>query len=104
MTDRAMPFPQRATWALVVAAATLAGCASTTPTFDANFGEGVRRLMAQQVRHPDATEANRHRDADGIDGRTARETMERYVRGSVEPARTAPSFQLGTGGEQGPGR
>lgn len=85
---------------LLVSATMLAGCAATTPTFDAAFGQGIRQLMAQQIRHPDAPEANRDRAADGLDGRTARETMERYVKAAGEPTRAAPTFQLGSGNEQ----
>jgi hypothetical protein len=104
MTEPSTPFLRHAACVLLVSAATLGGCASTTPTFDASFGDGMRSLMAQQIRHPEAPDANRQRNADGIDGRSARETMERYVKGSIEPARTAPNFQLGAGGDQGTGR
>lgn len=104
MTAQATPSLRHAACTLLVSVAALGGCASTTPTFDATFGDGVRRLMAQQVRHPDAPDANRDRNADGIDGRSARETLERYVRSSGEPGRTAPGFQLGAGSEQGADR
>jgi len=104
MTTHATPSLRHAACVLLVSVATLGGCASTTPTFDATFGDGVRRLMAQQVRHPDAPGANRDRNADGLDGRSARETLERDVRGAVEPGRTGPNFQLGAGSEQGADR
>jgi len=95
---------RRRSAALLAWAVMLGGCAATTPTFDAAFGDSIRQLTAQQTRHPDATRANRDRNADGIDGRTARETMERYVKGAVEPTRTAPIFNFGAGNESGADR
>jgi hypothetical protein len=54
----------------------LAACASTTPHWDAQFGDTVRSLRAQQLVHPQAA-ANAD-PVNGIDGRAARAALERY--------------------------
>jgi hypothetical protein len=63
----------------------VAACAPTTPTFDHEFGNAVRALHAQQVRHPDAPTANAARAADGLDGRSASEAIGRYHRSFASP-------------------
>ncbi len=73
------------------------GCAPTTPAFDRYYGESVKTLMAEQVIQPNASVANQNRIPEGLDGRSARETMERYQRSFTQPARPAP-FVLGIGG------
>jgi hypothetical protein len=68
----------------------IGACTSTTPVFDEQFGLSVRSLKTPQTLHPDAAIANRARSADGLDGRSAREVHERYVRGSSSPSAAAP--------------
>lgn len=72
------------------AALTLAGCASTdTPRLDSHFGEAVLAARAQQTINPDA---GRRTDlGTGIDGRAAREAMERYHDSFKSPP---PSFNV----------
>ena len=61
----------------------LAGCAQTTPHWDAQFGDSVRVSMAQQTRNLDA---GRTKSAvDGMDGRAAGEAIERYNKSFKEP-------------------
>ena len=55
----------------------LGGCA-TTPRWDERFGETVRGTLATQVANP-AAAANAN-PVNGIDGRAARATHERYER------------------------
>lgn len=88
---------------LIAAGALLAltACAPTTPAFDQDFGSSVRKLQAQQVRNPNATVANQGKLPDGIDGRAARETVERYERTFENPPRQPSTFILGVGSNAG---
>lgn len=72
-----IPFPARraALFAALGAALTLAGC-STTPNYDARFGEAVRAAKASMVLYPDA--AAQGDEVLGMDGRAARDAMDRY--------------------------
>lgn len=75
----------------------LAGCAPTTPVFDRHFGESARVLHAQQTRDPAAPEANRDRPVDGLDGRAAKQAIDRYQKSFGEPPRAANPFLIGVG-------
>ncbi len=81
--------PLSARFAAIASIALMAACASTTPNWDARFGDSVRGLNAQQVARPQAVS-----NADpvaGMDGRAARAAIERYERSLPEPkAATAP--------------
>jgi hypothetical protein len=70
---------------LALAALLLQGCAASgSPTWDAQFGDSVRRLGAQQLIDPNAPQRNG--DAQGpTDGRTARETRDRYIESYTTP-------------------
>ncbi|SIP86343.1 hypothetical protein SAMN05421829_1015 [Aromatoleum tolulyticum] len=81
-----------------VIAATLAGC-STTPLWDARFGDPVRVIAAQQVIDPDAS---RNTDpVKGIDGQAAQGTMGEYQKSFVQPEPQTTSFSIGVGGQSG---
>ena len=54
----------------------LAGCASTTPHYDARFGDAVRDAKRKMTINPDA--GKRADQALGLDGRASRESMQRY--------------------------
>lgn len=78
----------------------LAGCASTSPSFDARFGDSVRSLQAQQTLDPTAPARN---GTQGVrsDGRSAAEANVRYVDSfKAPPVPAAPIFNL-TGGSGG---
>lgn len=81
--------------ALMLAA--LAACAPTSPNFDRHFGETVPALRAQQTRNPDAPIANQDKMADGLDGRAAREAVERYHQSFSEPPAPENTFVIGVG-------
>lgn len=79
-------------------AAFAAGC-STTPTWDARFGEPVRIIKAQQIIHP---EASRNADlVEGIDGKAAQGTISEYQKSFVQPEPQTTSFSIGVGGQSG---
>lgn len=80
---------------LVAAAATLAGCASTTPNFDAHFGEAVLAARALQTIAPDA--ARNPDPVRGIDGPAAAEAMGRYHDSFKTPPPTFNVIHIGGG-------
>ena len=86
---------------VAVLGAVLTGCVSPTPNFVALFGQTVRTLSAQQALRPQATLDNRDRVPEGMEGRAARETIERYQR-SFEAA--PPQNQTYMIGAQGAGQ
>lgn len=76
----------------------LAGCAPTTPGWDAAFGESVRIATARQIIDPDAS-----RNADpvsGIDGRAAKEAMTRYQKSFAEKEPQQNVFTINVGGNR----
>ena len=78
-------------------AAALAGCAPASPQFDRAFGETVPALRAQQTLNPDAPLANQNKSVDGVDGRAAREAMNRYYKSFAEPPAQTNVFNIGVG-------
>lgn len=81
---------------ITAAVGVLSACVQPTPAFDRHFGEATRIMAAQQTRNPDAPVANASKLPDGLDGRAARDTIDRYQRGFVEPPR-AGGFVIGVG-------
>lgn len=61
----------------------LSGCMSTSPTWDARFGEAVRVVVAQQVIDPAAS--SRVGPVSGVDGKAAQAAMSEYVNSFVQP-------------------
>jgi hypothetical protein len=90
---------------MMVAALGAAGCASpapggfgasTTPYYDARFGEAVRQARALQTLNP---EAGRHADPVlGIDGPAAASALENYRESFRAPDRTFEVLDLGGSG------
>jgi hypothetical protein len=62
--------------AITTLAALVTGCASTTPHYDARFGDAVRDAKRKMTINPDA--GKNTDQALGIDGRPARESMILY--------------------------
>ena len=71
----------------------LAGCASTTPVYDARFGEAVRQLRQAQVINPQA--GDNPDAALGLDGNAAREAMQRYRNSFREPPPVVNVINIG---------
>ena len=81
---------------LLVPAALLAACASSTPRWDARFGESVRGAIAAQVANPAAV---RNQDpVAGLDGKAARAALERYEQSFSTPPAAPPPMSISTGG------
>ena len=78
--------------------ATLTACAPTTPVFDRQFGEATRSLTAQQIIDTNAPVANRNRVPEGMDGRAALSTHERYQKSFTDPPPPVNVFTIGIGG------
>lgn len=77
----------------------LAGCASTTPQFDAQFSNTTRALFSHQVLDAEAPERNRDRVVEGLEGRAAREALERYYQSFEKPPPQRGVFTIGVSGE-----
>jgi hypothetical protein len=76
-------------------AGALAACVSTTPQWDAHFGEALRLAQARQIANPAA--ANNPDPVAGIDGRAARAAQDRYERSFREPAPQPGALTIGVG-------
>lgn len=77
------------------ALAPLVGCSSTTPYWDARFGEAVRTTTAQQIINPEAS-----LNADpvtGVDGKAAAGAMGEYGKSFVTPEENPSVFTIGVG-------
>jgi hypothetical protein len=81
--------------ALLLAAAGLAGCASSTPNMDAHFGESVTDLSKMQILNPGA-----ERNAaipSGMDGKAANSAYEQYQKSFKAPEPKTNVFTIGVG-------
>lgn len=80
----------------------LTGCSSTSsrsPVVDEHFGDAVRFARAQQTLNPDAS---RNTDpVKGVDGRAAREAVERYETDFRKPQVQQGIFGIGVSGNTG---
>lgn len=63
------------TFAAIVLTGLLAAC-STTPNYDAKFGDAVREARQQMTINPDA--GNNPDQVAGMDGKSAKEAVTRY--------------------------
>lgn len=88
----------------------LAGCGSTassgmqsrTPNLDERFGQAVEMAKAQQTLNPDASK--NPDPVKGIDGRAAREAVERYETSFQRPQPQQNIFSIGVSGTSGGGQ
>ena len=81
--------------------AALAGCMSSSPIWDAHFGEAERSVMKAQIIDPSAAE--HAQSASGIDGKPAVSAMETYQKSFEQPAPTPNAFVIGVGSGNGGG-
>jgi hypothetical protein len=73
----------------------LAGCLTSTPQWDAHFGETVQQISASQVLNPQAgTNAD---PVAGVDGGAAAASMFRYDKSFSQPAVVSSPFGIGLG-------
>lgn len=75
----------------------LSACAARSPSFDRHYGATLPVLRAQQTANVNAPTENRNRGVEGLDGRAARESLDRYYRTFSEPPPEPPVFSIGIG-------
>jgi hypothetical protein len=81
------------------ACAALGGCMSSSPIWDAHFGESVRTVMEAQIIDPEAGERNS--STQGIDGKAANSVMGMYQKSFEAPPPTFTPFVMSIGGGGG---
>jgi hypothetical protein len=92
-----MVFPTRLLMSSVTALVLTTGCVSISPSFDDQFGQTVPTLRAQQIANPHAAIENQERAVTGMDGRAAREAVDRYYKSFREPPAPTNVFTIGIG-------
>ena len=85
--------------ALALGALSLSGCMSTTPHWDARFGEAARAAVALQVIDPEA--ARNPDPVTGVDGKAAHGALEQYHKSFTRPAPAPQTLTIGVGGGAG---
>jgi hypothetical protein len=75
----------------------ISGCVAPSPSFDDQFGQTVPTLRAQQIANPQAAIENQERAVTGMDGRAAREAVDRYYKSFREPPAPTNVFTIGVG-------
>ena len=85
----------RPTLALALASTLLGGCMTSTPVWDAHFGEAVTAVTQAQIINPHAAERNPSKP--GIDGRAAVSAMTTYNKSFDSPLPTVNQFVIGGG-------
>ncbi|RAS34598.1 hypothetical protein [Paraburkholderia bryophila] len=75
--------------------AALAGCMTSTPHWDAAFGDSVRQLREMQTLNPQGS-ANTDPVA-GIDGAAAASAQKSYAKSFTAPPAPTNSFTIGIG-------
>lgn len=83
------------------ACAALGGCMSSSPIWDAHFGEAVKTVTQAQVIDPDAGMHNPSKP--GIDGRAANSAMGQYQKSFDSPPPTFTPLVIGVGNGGGGG-
>ncbi|WP_197337893.1 hypothetical protein [Ralstonia solanacearum] len=73
----------------------LAGCMSTTPAYNARFGQAVRTVRVMQTLNPDASKNSD--PVAGVDGRAATAAMDRYNAQYSAPRGDPNAFTVGVG-------
>ena len=82
-------------WLAPLSAWALVGCASTTPQYDARFGEAVRHNLQAQALTPTAGQDGPA--AAALDASTARAAVQRYRDSFKAPPPVVNVINLGTG-------
>ncbi len=78
---------------MVSACAFLGGCMSSSPVWDAHFGEAVRTVTQSQIIDPQAGE--RSPSAPGIDGQSAVSAMTQYDKSFSQPPTSSSPYTIG---------
>jgi hypothetical protein len=86
---------------LMPACAFLGGCMSSSPIWDAHFGEAVRTVTQSQIIDPQAGE--HAPSAPGIDGQSAVSAMTQYDKSFSQPPTSSNPYVIGVGTGTGTG-
>ncbi len=78
--------------------ALLSACVTTTPNYDARFGDSVQIAQARQTMDPAATVRNAANPVAGVDGRAARAAYDRYLFSFIRPTPQPNVFTIGVSG------
>ncbi|CAB3792349.1 hypothetical protein LMG28688_03490 [Paraburkholderia caffeinitolerans] len=82
--------------AIVPLVAALGGCMTSTPIWDAHFGEAVHTAIHAQIIDPDA--AQHTASTPGIDGSAAAAAMTNYTHSFEKPPSANDAYTLGISG------
>ena len=91
-----IPSTQSFSFALCGLVLLISGCMTEPTQYDQKFGDAVNAAKAQQTINPDAS--SKVRKERGVDGKTAKNVMDRYHRASENPPPPANVFTIGVGG------
>ncbi len=80
---------------IVPVCAALSGCMTSTPIWDAHFGEAERAVMQAQIIDPHAVE--HAQSAPGVDGKSAVSAMNTYEKSFQQPTPSPNAFVIGVG-------
>ncbi|WP_321961862.1 hypothetical protein [Paraburkholderia sp. J7] len=84
---------------IVPLAAALGGCMTSTPIWDAHFGDAVRTSMRAQIIDPDAAQ---HASSPlSIDGKAADSAMTLYDKSYQQPPVADHAYSMGVNGSAG---
>jgi hypothetical protein len=83
---------------VLAACALLSACVTTTPGYDARFGDSVQIAQARHTLDPGATVRNAANPVAGQDGRTARAAYDRYLFSFIKPEPQPNVFTIGVSG------
>lgn len=86
-----------ARWAalIVPVCAALGGCMSSTPIWDAHFGQALKAVTQAQIIDPHAAE--HAQSTPGVDGKSAASAMDTYDRSFQQPLPAPNAFVIGIG-------
>ncbi|ANB77611.1 hypothetical protein AYM40_30805 [Paraburkholderia phytofirmans OLGA172] len=92
-----------ARWAalIVPVCAALSGCMSSTPIWDAHFGQALKAVTQAQIIDPHAAE--HAQSAQGMDGKSAASAMDTYDKSFQQPVPSPNAFVIGVGSGSGGG-
>jgi len=93
-----LAFAGRAALMLALSAA-LGGCLTSSPVWDAHFGEAARASAQMQIIDPHAAEHNP--STPGVDGKAAVAAQESYDKSFQAPPVTPNAFVIGIGNGSG---
>lgn len=83
---------------VLAACALLSACVTTTPNYDARFGDSVNIAQARHTLDAGATVRNATNPVAGLDGPAARAAYDRYLFSFIRPEPQANVFTIGVSG------